>query len=91
MVLSIIAYSLSASCAKWLKRLAQTPVTAEAAKTPMDIFPIAKARGHIPPGKPGPVPIQHRFNKQPVVLSRHPCTAYPPRQFILDPLSLVIL
>ena len=45
---------------------------------------------HIPPRNPCAIPIQNRFDKQPVILHHHPHHAFTPRQLSRDLLPLVI-
>src|SRR5215210_5682468 len=61
--------------------------TAEAG---VDLDPTAEPLGPIAPRDTGAEAVEHRLNKEPVVLGRAPDMPDPPRQKVSDPLPLVI-
>jgi hypothetical protein len=89
MVLSIIAYSLSAS-GEMVEDLLPDPALGPAAEPTMGILPIAEALRQIAPWDAGAVTIEHRFDEAAIVLGSGADMADPPRQPVLDPLPLVI-
>src|SRR5215204_4933004 len=89
MVLSIMAYSLSASAATCWNTRSHTPAF-PAAEAGVDLDPAAEALGQIAPRDTGAEAVEHRLNKEPVVLGRAPDMPDPPRQQILDPRPLII-
>ena len=56
----------------------------------VNILPIAKAFGQIPPGNPGPIPVKDSLHKQPVILGRYANCFLTPRKEVFDPLPLLI-
>ena len=56
----------------------------------MNLDRIAKALGQIPPWNACPITIEHRFDKQPIVLGRHSHVTLASRQDILDLVPLVV-
>src|ERR1700730_2734587 len=89
MVLSIMAYSLSASLARNSNILFHTPFLAQREKR-VYLDRIAKALRQITPRDTRSVAVEHRFHEQPVVLCRDPDMALAPRQHILDPIPLIV-
>jgi len=55
----------------------------------MDRFPSAKPFRQIPPGNPGPIAIQHRLDKQPVVPSGYPHMPFASGKEVLNPFPLI--
>jgi hypothetical protein len=45
----------------------------------VDGLPGAKALGQVAPGNPGPVAVENRLHKQPVILRGHADMAFPSR------------
>ena len=69
MVLSIIAYSLSASLARCSNTCCHTPLLGPAAEPAVGVLPVAKAFRQVAPRNSGAVAIEHRFDESAVVLS----------------------
>ena len=90
MVLSIMAYSLSASAARSLEHPLPYPALGPAREARMNLDRIAKALRQVPPGNARAIAVEHSFDKQPIVLGRHPNMAFTSRQKILDPVPLVV-
>ena len=67
-----MAYSLSASLASISKSIFHTPLLAQREKRVWIFDQVAKAFGQVPPREAGPITVDHRFNKQPIVLGRYP-------------------
>src|SRR4051812_30414016 len=90
MVLSIIAYSLSASAARcWNTRLPHAGL-GPAAEAGVDLDPTAEPLWQIAPGDARPIAVEHGRDKRPVVLGSYPHIPNPPRQQIADPRPLII-
>ncbi len=66
-------------CSERAKDPLPDPAGGPAAPAPMHVLPEAKALRQIAPGNPGPVPLEHRLDKQAVVLCRYPHCAFPSR------------
>src|SRR5260370_42600409 len=90
MVLSIIAYSLSASAAKMLENLPPDTRFGPSAEALMHVLPIAEALRQITPRDTSAIAIQHCLNEQPVVRRRHSHMTLLPRQQISDTLPLIV-
>src|SRR6476659_4643025 len=84
MVLSIIAYSLSASAARCWNIRSQT------AEPSVELCPLTEQLRQIAPWHPGTKAVQHRLDEQPSVRSGHPDRAFAPRQQVFDPFPLVV-
>src|SRR4029450_3402522 len=61
-----------------------------AAEAPMHLHTIAEALGQVAPGHAGPVAVEHRLDKQPVVRRRDADPALLARQQMLDPVPLIV-
>ena len=90
MVLSMIAYSLSASVARCWKSRLQTPDLAHRLNRRWTFLPVAEALWQIAPGDAGAVAVKHRLDEPAVVRRGHADMSLPPRQQVLDPLPLVV-
>ena len=90
MVLSIIAYSLSASAARCWNIRSQTPLLAQRLNRSVDLCPLTEPLRQIAPWHPGTIAVQRRLNEQPIVRSGHPDRAFAPRQQVFDPFPLVV-
>jgi hypothetical protein len=55
------------------------PARRPAAEPGVDGLPGAKALGQVAPGNPGPVAVENRLHKQPVILRGHADMAFPSR------------
>ena len=89
MVLSIMAYSLSASVAM-LKQPLPHPGLGPAAEPPVSIFPITQALGQITPGNSRTVAIDNRFDESTIVARGRADMTDSPWQQVLDTLPLVV-
>src|SRR5271155_312680 len=90
MVLSSIAYSLSAFGGEMLEDLLPDPGFGPPSEPAMGILPVAQALRQIAPRDAGAVAIEHRLDEATIVLSGRANMADPPRQPVLDPLPLVV-
>src|SRR5438477_13058564 len=79
MVLSSIAYSLSASAAKYWKIFSQIPDLAQWLKRRCTFFQSPKRSGRSRQGMAGAIAIQHRLEEQAVVRRGHADQALPHR------------
>jgi hypothetical protein len=86
MVLSIIAYSLSASVARRSKRRFLGPT----AEPLVGVLPIAKPLRQVAPRNSGAVAVEHRFDESAVVVGGDAHITGLAGQQVLDSLSLVI-
>ena len=73
-----------------LKQLLLHATPGPARKAGMYFDRIAKTLGQIPPGDAGPITVDHRLHKQPIILGRYPNMPFTPRQNILDPVPLIV-
>ena len=55
-----------------------------------DRLPATKSLGQIPPGAATAVTVEHRLDKEPIVLGRAADVTFTPRQKVLDPVPLII-
>src|SRR5215212_1410884 len=62
-----------------------------AAEAPMHLHAVAEALGQVAPGNTGPVAVEHRLDKQPIIRRRDADPALLPRQQVLDSVPLVIV
>jgi hypothetical protein len=85
-----MAYSLSASLASISNSIFHTPLLAPAREARMDLDRVAKPFGQVPPREAGPITVDHRFNKQPIVLGRYPDMPFTSGQNILYPVPLIV-
>src|SRR5215210_4738424 len=94
MVLSIMAYSLSASAATCWNTRSHTPALAQrlkrAAEAGLHLDPAAEALRQIAPGDTRAIAVEHGLDKEPVVLGGAADMPDPARQKVSDPLPLVI-
>ncbi len=90
MVLSIIAYSLSASAARCWKIRSQNSRLRPPAEAPVHVLPIPEAFRQIAPGYPGPIAVQHRFDEPPVVDRGHANPTLAPGKQVPDAVPLII-
>jgi hypothetical protein len=90
MVLSSRAYSLSASSANGLNTFSHTPVSAQRLKAGVNGFPRAKPLRQIPPRYPGPVTVQHGFDKQAIVFGGDANRLFSSGQQRLNPFPLIV-
>jgi len=90
MVLSIIAYSLSASAAKCSNRRCHTPLLGPAAEPSMGVLPIPESLWQVAPGNSRTVSIKHRLDESAIIPGRGPDIADFSRQHVLDSLPLII-
>jgi hypothetical protein len=91
MVLSIIAYSLSASAGQMLKHPLPYPALRPAAKPSARVLPVAKAFRQVAPCDPRAVSAQDRLHKPAIVLRGDADTSGLPGKQVLYPLPLVVL
>ena len=89
-MLSIMAYSLSASLASISNSFFHTPLLAQREKRVCILIGSPKRSGKIPPGDAGPITVNHRLYKQPIVLGRYPHMPFTSGQNILDPVPLIV-
>ena len=73
-----------------LENLLPPPAFAPSHMPRIDHPKIAKARWQVPSEHPRPVPVQHDFPNQPVILRRATRVALPARQEVLNPFPLLI-
>ena len=71
MVLSIIAYSLSAVGRRCGKTRFQTPDSGPAAEAAVHILPVAETLRQVAPGDARPIAVEDGFDEQAVVRSGH--------------------
>src|SRR5215211_6422586 len=90
MVLSIIAYSLSAASARCSNTLSHTPAPGPAAKAGVDLLPGAEPLRQVAPGNAGTVAIEHGLHEQAVVLGGHAHMPGATGQQVPDPLPLIV-
>src|ERR1700687_335157 len=90
MVLSIIAYSLSASAARCWNTRSQTPLFGPTAEPPVYLNTVTEPLRQIAPWHPGTVTIEHSVHEQPIVRCGHTDRAFAPGQQVLDPFPLVV-
>src|ERR1700733_7486531 len=91
MVASIIAYSLSGSSAKALKRLSQTPFFRPARKPRVDVLPGSKPLRKIPPRRARAELPDHRFDEQAIAhIAVAPNAPGTPRKQSFNPRKLVV-
>ena len=89
-MLSIIAYSLSASSLKCLKNTLPNTTAAPAHVVRMDDPEIPEPLGQIPPRDTGTIPIQDSLDKEPIIpRGATPVSGFP-RNKTFDPLPLII-
>src|SRR5712671_4049569 len=79
-----MAYSLSASLASISNTFFHTPLLAQRERRVCILI------GSPPPRDAGPITVDHRFYKQPIVLGRYPHMPFPSGQNILDPVPLIV-
>jgi hypothetical protein len=73
-----------------LKQLLPHPAFGPARETRTYLDRVAKAFGQIPPRDAGPITVDHRLYKQPIVLGRYPHMPFMSGQNILDPVPLIV-
>ncbi len=56
----------------------------------MDLDRVAKAFGQVPPRDAGPITVDHRLYKQPIVLGGYTHMPFTSGQNILDPVPLIV-
>ena len=56
----------------------------------MDLDRVAEAFRQVPPRDAGPITVDHRLYKQPIVLGRYPNMPFTSGQNILDPVPLIV-
>src|SRR4051812_31735622 len=61
-----------------------------AAEASLHLDPIPKTLRQITPGNPGPIAVEHSFDKHPVVPRRHTNRSRTARQKVSDPLPLIV-
>jgi hypothetical protein len=61
-----------------------------AAEASLHLDPIPKTLRQVTPGNPGPIAVEHSFDKHPVVPRRHTNRPLTARQKVSDPLPLII-
>jgi hypothetical protein len=85
-----MAYSLSGSSAKALKRFART-LSSPRRKPRIDVLPFSEPLGKITPWRAGAKLPDHRFNEQPIVqFAVAPDTARTTRKQTLNPRELIV-
>ena len=67
-----MAYSLSASLASISNSFFHTPLLAQREKRVCIVIGSPKRSGKIPPGDAGPITVNHRLYKQPIILAVTP-------------------
>src|ERR1700675_4664842 len=91
MVESIIAYSLSASLARYFEDPLPHAGLGPAGKARMNRLPVSEAIRQVPPRHAGPISVQNRLNEQTIVRRGHPHMPQATRQQILDPVPFVVV
>src|SRR5436190_9059461 len=73
-----------------LKQLLPHPTLGPAREARMYLDRIAKAFRQVPPRDAGPITVNHRLHKQPIVLGCYPDMPFTSGQNILDPVPLIV-
>src|ERR1700687_4639900 len=85
-----MAYSLSASLASISNSFFHTPLLAQRAKRACILIGSPKRSANSRQGDAGPITVDHRLYKQPIVLGRYPHMPFTSGQNILDPVPLIV-
>src|SRR4051812_6719032 len=89
MVLSIIAYSLSASPARCWNTLPNAG-DGPAAEAALHLDPLPETLRQVTPRDPGPIAVKDSLDKQPIVPRRHTNRPLTAGQEVSDPLPLIV-
>jgi hypothetical protein len=73
-----------------LKQLLPYLALGPAREARMDLDRVAKAFRQVPPGDAGPIAVDHRLYKKPIVLGRYPYVPFTSGQNILNPVPLIV-